>query len=50
MRVKAKASESCVLVHPKVCSSATNQSPMAWNTGVEEMTMTEPLTPTSHHP
>ena len=33
-RVKAKASDSWVRVHPKVLSSATNHKPMAWNMGV----------------
>ena len=50
MRVKANARESWVRVQPKWVSSATNQRPMAWNMGVVETTMTEPLTATSHQP
>ena len=50
MRVKAKASESCVRVQPKALSSATNHSPIAWNIGVVDMTMTEPVMNTSHQP
>ena len=49
-RVKANASKSCVRVHPNVFSSATNHSPIAWNIGVVDMTMTEPVMNTSHQP
>ena len=49
-RVKAKARDSWVRDHPNALSNATNQRPIAWNIGVEEVNMTNPLTGTSHHP
>jgi len=45
-----RANPNWVRFQPNSRSKATAQTLMAWNNGTVEITITNPLTPTSHQP